>query len=135
DLVHANVGIFFAGCAERLQGDVVQTAKIVAPAGVAFAGRAVPASPFLETLDRVESRVGSRKVSDLGENVRLSADEFIGFGEIGAAAVANEFFGDAADEGIARDAGKRVRTAALQADAEMFERLSRAAEGIHLVEP
>src|SRR5439155_17843505 len=103
-------------------------AKIVAAARIAFACAAVPSSAFLEAGNGVEKCASGRQVFDIGENVRLGADQFVSFGKIGAAAVPDQCFRDEADQRVSGNTGERIRTATLQTDSKMLQRLSGALE-------
>src|SRR5258706_515508 len=135
DIIDPDVRIFLAGRADRFQSNVIKAAEIVAPARISFDRVAVPTRALLEAIDGIEKGARRRQVFHIRKNIRLSADEFIGLGKIGAAAVADQFLCHPSDEWISGDTGESIRAAALQPHAKLLQRLRGTWKLIHRLEP
>ena len=68
----------------------------------------------LEALDLLQELPCGRGIADVPEHVGLRADELVGLGQIGGAAVADDFLRDPAGKGVAGDTGEGIRAPALK---------------------
>ena len=130
--VEAHIRVAFHGRADRFEDDVVQPAKFVAPRRVAFCGCAVPRGQGLVRFDFVEKALGHVARRDVLQDIRLRADEFVRFREIGRAAIADDFPRHPRRQWIAGNARKRIGSAALQRDFDVRQGFGGAGHRIDL---
>ena len=129
DMVEPDLRGLLARRAERLQRDVVEAAKVVPSRGVPFRRGPVVRRVAFEALDLLQEGPCRGGIAHVLQHVGLGADQLVGLGQVGGAAVADDFLRHPAGERVAGDAGERVRAAALQREAERPRRLRRAAGG------
>ena len=108
--------------ADRLQGDVVEAAQLVAARRVAGRRLPVAGGPRLEALHPLQEGGGGRPVLDRRQHVALRADQFVGLRQDGAAAGGDHRSRHRAGQRVARYAGERIRAPALQRDVERRQR-------------
>ena len=113
------MGVLFHGGADRFEGDVVQPAELVAAGGIALCRLAVPRQAFLELFYEVEEGARGRQIAHILQHVGFGTDQLVGFGQVGAAAAANDLLGDGGRKRVAGYAGEGIRAAALEGDVEV----------------
>ena len=89
----------------------------------------------LEALDLLQELPGGGGIADVLEHVGLRADELVGLGQIGGAAVPDDFLRHPAGKGVAGDARERIRAPALKGEAQRTCRFGGAADGGDLGQP
>ena len=85
--------------------------------------------------DRLEEALGGAQVADVGQHVRLGADQLVRLGEVRRPAEANHLPRHAAGERVGGDAGEGVGAAALQPDPELGDRDLRASVAVDERQP
>ena len=88
---------------------------------------------YASTLSR--KRWATSRERDVLQDIRLGADEFVCFREIGRAAIADDFPRNPRRQWIARDARKRIGAAALQRDFDVRQGFGGAGHRIDLRQP
>ena len=106
--------------ADGFYGDVIESSEIVAAGWIPLCRVPVPPGARLEIFDCLEEFARCRHIADILEHIRLRADEFICLCEVGASAVTDNLLRDVSGERVAGHTRKRIRTAALQRDFEIF---------------
>ena len=107
---------------DRLQGDVVQAAQLVAPRRVAGCRLPVARGPRLEAFHLLQESGGGGPVLDRRQHVALGADQLVGLRQDGGAAGGDHLARHRAGQRVAGDAGERVGAPALQRDVQRRQR-------------
>ena len=135
DVVETNLGVLLAGGPERLEGDVVEPAEVVAAGRISFRGSTVIRRVALEALDLLEEAAGGRGVAHVLEHIGLGPDELVGLREVRGPAVADDLLGHPAGEGVSGHPGERVGAPALEGEAQGPGRLRSTRGARHLGQP
>ena len=133
--IESNGGVSLSCRADRFEYDVVETTKLVAARRVALSGYPVTAGALLKALDHGQEPLCRREVAHIGQDVRFGADELVGLGQVGSAAVTDELTRHPSRQRITGDAGERVGTPALEGELHPAQRYGRAAFLLHVRQP
>ena len=109
----------FHSGADRLEHDIVEAAKFVAARWVALGRFTVPGHALFKIRDHIEEALCRFGIAHFLQHIGLGADQLVGFGQVGTTAIADDFACNPRGQWVAGDTGKRIRTSALQSDAQL----------------
>ncbi len=119
NVVKPDLGIALPCRPDRFECDVVKAPIPVAARGISLRRCSVVPGIDAKSLDHLQETPGRADVAHVLQDIGLGADQLVCFGEVRTAALAEDEFRDMAGKSIARHAGERVRSAALQRDLEV----------------
>src|ERR687898_345711 len=133
--VDAHVMMLLHRSPQRLDGDVVESAVVVAPRWVVFGCLPVPGDALLEALDCREETPRGIEVLDVLQDEVLGPDQLVRLRQIGDAAVPYYLLAHPRHQRVRGDPGEGVGSSALESNLELGRRLLGAPHRVHLLQP